>query len=114
MRPVPGTFCAGSGEYRVAALEVHTPRSLRGSWLSHTTLATTVMATQPQFREESRGPGPFGPLAECEVPSGRRAVDILVLSPDYPSPRIPLLARVTSSTRVTSPGRGGLLSSTRT
>ena len=44
--PVPDMWVWAQGGSR-AALEVRTPRPFRESWLSHTTLVTTVMATQP-------------------------------------------------------------------
>ena len=48
MRPVSDMGMWAQGGSR-AALEVRTPHPFRESWLSHTTLATTVMATQPQY-----------------------------------------------------------------
>jgi hypothetical protein len=101
VRPVPVVGVRAQGGSR-AALEVRTPRSFRVSWLSHTTPVTTVVARQPHHERGIREPGPVGLLAECEVSSGRRTVEISVLSLDCPSLWIPLLARVTSSTRVSS------------
>ena len=110
-RPVPVVGVRAQGGSRVA-LEVRTPRSFRVTWLSHTPPVTTVMARQPHHERGIREPGPVGLLTECEVSSGRRTVDMLVLSPDCPSLWIPLLAQVPSSTRACHPsgtGRPGSL-----
>ena len=86
---------------------VHTPRPLRGLCLPISILATTDVARQPCVWQEFASPVL---THRGEVSSGRWTVEMLVLSPDYPSLRIPLLAWVSSSTRVSSPGRGGMLS----
>ena len=75
--PVSDMWVWAQGDSR-AALEVRTPHPFRESWRSHTTLVTTVMATQPQLSEEIREPGPVGLLTGCEVSSGRRTVEVLV------------------------------------
>ena len=49
VRPVPDVWLWAQGDSRVA-LEVRTLRPFRESWLSHITLATTVVATQTALR----------------------------------------------------------------
>ena len=111
VRPVSVVGVRAQGGSR-AALGVRTPHPLRVSWLSHTTPVTTVMARQPHHERGIREPSPVGLLAECEVSSGRRTVEISFLSPDCPSLWTPLLAQVPSSARACHPsgtGRPGSL-----